>query len=200
MRLALRNLFFTVVVPGAGAVYAPWWILTRGGATPAGRLAGRRLHRRWCRPLPRVRLGVRARRAWHTRAVGSPAAPRSSGAVPVGPQSHLPRRAPGDGWRGVAVPLPPIGPLRGRGRGRRPSVRGRVRRAHPAPPVRRRVRGVSTHRLALDPAAASTTRRLARRAPDEPPTSACGRDRGGTCRARDEITGGTTTMNARGVG
>src|SRR5438874_2586344 len=34
MRLALRNVLFTLVVPGAGAVYAPWLILTRGGATP----------------------------------------------------------------------------------------------------------------------------------------------------------------------
>lgn len=31
--LALRNLIFSVIVPGAGAVLAPWWILTRGGAT-----------------------------------------------------------------------------------------------------------------------------------------------------------------------
>src|SRR5579859_2400796 len=35
MRLAVRNLLFTLVVPGAGAVYAPWWILTRGSTTPA---------------------------------------------------------------------------------------------------------------------------------------------------------------------
>ena len=34
MGLALRNVLFTVVVPSSGAVYAPWWILTRGGATP----------------------------------------------------------------------------------------------------------------------------------------------------------------------
>jgi protein-S-isoprenylcysteine O-methyltransferase Ste14 len=32
--LALRNLLFTIVVPGAGAVYAPWLILTRAGANP----------------------------------------------------------------------------------------------------------------------------------------------------------------------
>jgi hypothetical protein len=31
--LALRNLLFTVV-PGTGAVYAPWWILTRGSVYP----------------------------------------------------------------------------------------------------------------------------------------------------------------------
>src|SRR5215470_11003143 len=34
MRLALRNVLFIVVVPGAGAVYGPGWILTRGGAVP----------------------------------------------------------------------------------------------------------------------------------------------------------------------
>jgi protein-S-isoprenylcysteine O-methyltransferase Ste14 len=33
MSLLIRNLLFTIVVPGAGAVYAPWWILTREGAT-----------------------------------------------------------------------------------------------------------------------------------------------------------------------
>ncbi len=34
MSLSLRNLLFTLVVPGAGAVWIPWWILTRDGATP----------------------------------------------------------------------------------------------------------------------------------------------------------------------
>src|SRR5262249_51522911 len=34
MSLLVRNLMFTVVVPGAGAVYGPWWVLTRGGASP----------------------------------------------------------------------------------------------------------------------------------------------------------------------
>lgn len=32
--LATRTLLFTLVVPAAGAVYAPWWILTRSGASP----------------------------------------------------------------------------------------------------------------------------------------------------------------------
>ena len=35
MGLALRNLLFTVVVPGLGGVYAPWWILTHEGSAPA---------------------------------------------------------------------------------------------------------------------------------------------------------------------
>lgn len=35
--LAVRNLVFTVVVPGAGAIYGPWWILTRTGAAPVPR-------------------------------------------------------------------------------------------------------------------------------------------------------------------
>jgi protein-S-isoprenylcysteine O-methyltransferase Ste14 len=33
--LAVRNLLFSVVVPGLGAVVLPWWILSRRGATPA---------------------------------------------------------------------------------------------------------------------------------------------------------------------
>jgi protein-S-isoprenylcysteine O-methyltransferase Ste14 len=35
--LVLRNLLFSLVVPGLGAVWIPWWILTRGGhpAAPA---------------------------------------------------------------------------------------------------------------------------------------------------------------------
>jgi protein-S-isoprenylcysteine O-methyltransferase Ste14 len=32
--LALRNLLFTLVVPGVGSVGVPWWILTRGDSTP----------------------------------------------------------------------------------------------------------------------------------------------------------------------
>ncbi len=34
MNLVLRNLAFTVVVPGAGGVYFPWLILTRHGELP----------------------------------------------------------------------------------------------------------------------------------------------------------------------
>ncbi|HEX9077528.1 MAG TPA: isoprenylcysteine carboxylmethyltransferase family protein [Anaerolineae bacterium] len=34
MDLLIRNLAFTIVVPGSGAVWVPWWVLTRGGATP----------------------------------------------------------------------------------------------------------------------------------------------------------------------
>ena len=33
LSLIVRNLVFTVVVPGLGGVWAPWWILTRHGAT-----------------------------------------------------------------------------------------------------------------------------------------------------------------------
>jgi len=36
LSLIVRNLVFTVVVPGLGGVLVPWWILARhGGATPA---------------------------------------------------------------------------------------------------------------------------------------------------------------------
>jgi protein-S-isoprenylcysteine O-methyltransferase Ste14 len=34
LSLALRNLLFTIVVPGSGGVYVPWLILTRHGASP----------------------------------------------------------------------------------------------------------------------------------------------------------------------
>lgn len=34
LRLALRNLLFTAVVPGAGGAYLPWLILARDGARP----------------------------------------------------------------------------------------------------------------------------------------------------------------------
>ncbi|HEY7147497.1 MAG TPA: isoprenylcysteine carboxylmethyltransferase family protein [Streptosporangiaceae bacterium] len=35
MSLVLRNVLFTIVVPGAGGGYVPWLILTRDGAAPA---------------------------------------------------------------------------------------------------------------------------------------------------------------------
>lgn len=35
LSLIVRNLVFTIVVPGAGGVYVPWLILTRHGASPA---------------------------------------------------------------------------------------------------------------------------------------------------------------------
>lgn len=34
MSLLIRNFLFTVVVPGAGAVWIPWWILSRPGSIP----------------------------------------------------------------------------------------------------------------------------------------------------------------------
>jgi protein-S-isoprenylcysteine O-methyltransferase Ste14 len=34
MSLLARNLLFTLVVPGAGAVYVPWWILTHDQTAP----------------------------------------------------------------------------------------------------------------------------------------------------------------------
>ncbi|MGE5135693.1 MAG: methyltransferase family protein [Gemmatimonadota bacterium] len=33
LSLAVRNAMFTLVVPGLGGVWAPWWILTRSGST-----------------------------------------------------------------------------------------------------------------------------------------------------------------------
>jgi protein-S-isoprenylcysteine O-methyltransferase Ste14 len=34
LSLIIRNLLFTVVVPGLGGFWVPWWILTRDGHTP----------------------------------------------------------------------------------------------------------------------------------------------------------------------
>lgn len=33
LSLALRNLVFIFILPAAGAVYGPWWVLTRNGAS-----------------------------------------------------------------------------------------------------------------------------------------------------------------------
>jgi protein-S-isoprenylcysteine O-methyltransferase Ste14 len=35
LSLALRNVLFTIVVPGSGGVYVPWLIITRHGGSPA---------------------------------------------------------------------------------------------------------------------------------------------------------------------
>jgi protein-S-isoprenylcysteine O-methyltransferase Ste14 len=35
LSLAVRNLVFTIVVPGLGGVWVPWWILTRYGRSAA---------------------------------------------------------------------------------------------------------------------------------------------------------------------
>ena len=34
LSLVVRNVVFTIVVPGLGGVWVPWWILTRDGHTP----------------------------------------------------------------------------------------------------------------------------------------------------------------------
>jgi protein-S-isoprenylcysteine O-methyltransferase Ste14 len=34
LSLGLRNVLFLVVVPASGAMYGPWWILTREGGSP----------------------------------------------------------------------------------------------------------------------------------------------------------------------
>ena len=43
MSLALRNLLFTIVVPGAGGAYVPWLILTRHGPPRGCRVLAARL-------------------------------------------------------------------------------------------------------------------------------------------------------------
>ncbi len=34
MSLLIRNLVFTIVVPGSGGIWVPWWILTHGDVSP----------------------------------------------------------------------------------------------------------------------------------------------------------------------
>jgi protein-S-isoprenylcysteine O-methyltransferase Ste14 len=53
MRLALRNVLFTVVVPGSGGVLVPWWLLTRGDAPAEPRAWYAAYRRRVSRWIPR---------------------------------------------------------------------------------------------------------------------------------------------------
>ena len=77
LSLVLRNVLFTIVVPGAGGVYVPWLILTRHGARPAVAAwyaaAGHRPRRR---ALPVVRVAVRHGGPRHAGNLGSAAAVR----------------------------------------------------------------------------------------------------------------------------
>ncbi len=34
MSLLIKNLLFTIIIPGSGAVWIPWWILTHDGSIP----------------------------------------------------------------------------------------------------------------------------------------------------------------------
>ena len=60
MSLVVRNLAFSVLVPGAGGIYVPWLILTRRDTAlrPAAWQCGRG-HRRRRRPVPLVCMGRR---------------------------------------------------------------------------------------------------------------------------------------------
>ena len=62
LSLVIRNIMFTIVVPGLGAVLAPWWILSsHGGATVAAWAAV---------PVIAVGAGLYAWCAWNFAAVG----------------------------------------------------------------------------------------------------------------------------------
>jgi hypothetical protein len=156
MSLALRNLLFTVVVPRAGAVWIPWWILTRSRAAPepvawpavAFIAAGAALYL-WCF------LGLRDRRRRHAGTVGRAAAFRRGGPVPLGPQPHLLRRAPRPARRGLAVPLAAAAGVRRTGGDRLPPVRARIRGADAAASLRCGLHRVPADRPTLDPADAA---------------------------------------------
>jgi len=62
LSLVIRNIMFTIVVPGLGAVLAPWWILSsHGGATVAAWAAV---------PVIAAGAGLYAWCAWNFAAVG----------------------------------------------------------------------------------------------------------------------------------
>src|SRR5689334_23437696 len=122
MSLLIRNLVFTVVVPG------------RGG------------------PIPVVRLELRHGRAWHPGSVGRAAPRGRARPLPLGTQPHLPRRAAGRAGGGGPVRLAAAAGLRGRAGGLLPPVRHWLRGAGAAPPLRTRLPGVPARGPALDPA------------------------------------------------
>ena len=84
--LALRNLFFTIIVPGTAAIYVPSLILNGSGADPAPMAwpaavvisLGAGLYA-W------VRRGLRDRRSGNACSLGRTAPLRRRGALPLGP-------------------------------------------------------------------------------------------------------------------
>src|SRR5690242_17373858 len=107
LSLVIRNLLFTVAVPGPGGGLGAWPVLTRNGHTPVPVAweatvviaAGLALYA-WC--------------TWNFAAVGGgtprPVGRTSAGgrgrAAPVGAQPHLHRRAAGRAGAGMAVHVP----------------------------------------------------------------------------------------------
>src|SRR5438105_5364623 len=150
MSLALRNFLFTLVVPGSGAVWIPWWIVTRGGATlepvawPALVViaAGAALYL-WCLWLF-ARVGRGTPGPWD--------APRRF--VAEGPYRWV--RNPiyiaallvvvGEAWLFLSLALLVYAVPRRRWN---PCVRGAVRRADAAQPVRRGARPVPKQSVAV---------------------------------------------------
>src|SRR5947207_5411540 len=158
LSLVVRNVVFTVVVPGLGGVWLPWRLLTHGHGLPAPAaweaVPG---HRGRGGALLLVRLDLRHRGRRHPGPVGR-AAPRGRArALPLGPQPDLPRGAPGRAGGGVAVHLAAAARLRGRHGGLLPPVRHRLRGTDAGPPLRPRLPGVPARRPALDPAQAAAT-------------------------------------------
>src|SRR4029453_10365581 len=114
------------------------------------RMAGGRGHRGRRHPVPVVPVGFRRGGPWHPRPLGCATAYGRRGPLPVGAQSHLPCRTPRRPRRSVVVPLATARRVRGRDGDLLPPVRGRVRRADAAPPLRRLLRGVPPDGASLD--------------------------------------------------
>ena len=151
--LILRNLVFTVVVPGLGGVWLPWLIMTRGGhtVTPSASQAV---------PVIAVGAALYAWCVWNFAAVG--------GGTP-GPWDAPARVVAAGPYRWVRNPIylaallivlgeawlflsPRAGRLRGRDGAVLPPVHHRLRGTHPGPALRPLLPGLPGHGPALDPA------------------------------------------------
>ena len=165
MSLVVRNLLFTVVVPGLGAGWAPWSILARygHGVTPVVWaalpviVAGALLYG-WCVwNFATVGRGTPG-------PVGRPVTGRRRRAVPVGAESDLHRCPAGRAGGGRAVPVAAAAGLRGCDGRLFSPVRARLRGAHPPAALRPLVRGVPAGGT---PLAAAPACRLSATGPDD---------------------------------
>src|SRR5215472_1652549 len=155
LSLAVRNLVFTIVIPGLGGAWLPWWILTRGGhaARPVAWeaivviAAGAALYA-WC--------------VWNFAVVGrgTPGlwdAP--SRVVATGPYRWVRNPIYIAALIIVLGGVPVAAPagLRGRRGGLLPAVRHRLRRAEAGSPLRSQLPGIPEHSPALDPPPAAAS-------------------------------------------
>src|SRR5437763_3463575 len=151
LSLLLRNLAFTVGVPGTVSVLVPLPDPSgRRSPAPSRWVAGAGADRRRARALRVVYVALRDHWPRHARTLGR--APQAGGgrAVPLGPQPDLRRRPAGHPGRGLALWIVVARHLRRRSRGFLPPRRPRLRRANAPGELPGRLRGLFPHRLPLD--------------------------------------------------